>query len=258
MKIMQLINNTFFLTAIFLFYCSTATAQDKGYKVKIEMNAAENGEVEITYVATYTASYWDYMKTSRSLEHSIMKSAMERQYPKYKVTNFSIKPDEDARTATVKYKVLGLLKLDDNGKWIAELDTKKPEIEKLSDNKFLVSLDEDGIKQNITINLPSSASNAKVEPNSFGKAELTYTAPVSTGGMGNILKYLGFAVIAGGIFLFFKTKKINTVYVNAPKQQNIQYNQTKNIDDVVVINPAQSEKTNPGTDKPTNTNHGQY
>ena len=256
MKIIQLINNTVLLTAIFLFYCSTATAQEKGYKVIIEMNAAENGEVEITYVATYTASYWDYMKTSRSLEHSIMKSAMERQYPKYKVTNFSIKPDEDARTATVKYKVLGLLKLDDNGKWIAELDTKKPEIEKISDTKFLMSVDEEGIKQNITINLPSSASNAKVENNSFGKAELTYTAPVSGGGMGNIIKYLGILVAAGGAFLFFKGNKLKTLVVSDAQNKKVNYQQPKHIDDAVVINPVPEQKTKPGNE--TNTSQGQY
>jgi VCBS repeat-containing protein len=248
MKIKQLINNTILSAALFLFCCNTAQAQDKGYKVKVEMNAAENGEVEITYVATYTASYWDYMKSSRSLEHSIMKSAMARQYPKYKVTDFSIKTDEDARTATVKYKVLGLLKLNEDGKWIAELDTKKPEIEKISDTKFLVSVDEEGIKQNITINLPSSASNAKVENNSFGKADLTYTAPVSGGGMGSILQYLGIAMAAGGAFLFFKNRKLNTIYVKDPQNKKVSYPQQKHIDEPLVIKPVSAQQTRPDSE----------
>jgi hypothetical protein len=142
------------------------------------------------------------------------------------------------RTTNSKFKILGLLKLDESGKWIADLDTKNPDITKVSDNQFLL-IDETNA-QTLKIILPKSASNAKVEKDNFGKSILTYTAPISGGG-GNILKYIGFLIVAGGIVLFFKNRSLNTIVVNNPKHQKIDYHSTKNIDDAVVINQPVKE-----------------
>jgi hypothetical protein len=118
-----------------------------------------------------------------------------------------------------------------------------------------MSVDEEGIKQNITINLPANASNAKVENNSFGKAVLTYNAPVSGGMMGNIIKYLGFLVIAAGGFLFYKSMSSKTRMITNTGNQKIDYNKQKHIDDAVVINTVPKESIKPAD---TQTNHGQY
>jgi hypothetical protein len=231
------------------YFNSFSQASEKGYKVNMEMNADEKGDIEVVATTKYNAQYWDYMKANRTLEPSIMKTTMLRVFPKYKLIDFDIKSDEMERTATVKFKVLGSMKMDDNGKWIADLETKNPDITKISDTKFM--LVDEASSQTMKINLPSSASGAKIEKDNFGKAILTYTAPVSGGGMGNIIKYLGILVAAGGAFLFWRSRKLNTVVVDTPQNKNINFNQPKHIDDAVVINPVPDEKLKrPDENKP--------
>lgn len=236
------------LAVTFATFTFTATAQElpKGLKTTMDMNVDEKGDFEVVMTTKYNAQYWDYMKGNRLLEPSIMKTNLIRVFPKYKLTEFDVKNDEMERTSNVKFKILGALKLDDNGKWIADLETKNPDITKISDTKFMLVDETTG--QTMKINLPSSASNAKVEKDNFGKAILTYSAPVTGGGMGNIIKYLGILVAAGGAFLFFRSSKLKTVVVNTPQNKNINYKQTKNIDDAVVINPAPEVKQKPGND----------
>ncbi len=157
------------------------------------------------------------------------------------------------RISTIKFTILGSLKLDANGKWIAELDSKNPDITKISATQFL--LVNEGNAQTLKINLPGSASGAKIEKDSFGKAVLTYTAPVSGGLVGNIIKYLGFLVIAAGGFLFYRSMKSGTAILSKADSKKIDYNKTKHIDDAVVINTVPKENSKPAD--PQN-NHGQY
>jgi hypothetical protein len=219
----------------------TAMAQElpKGYKVTMDMTVDEKGDVTVSSVTQYNATYWDYIKATKALEPSVMKNTVKRQFPKYQITDFEIdsKSKEADRISTMKFKILGSLKLDDNGKWIAELDTKSPDITKVSDTKFL--LIDEASAQKITINLPASATGAKTEKDNFGKAILTYTAPVSSGGTGNIIKWLGFLVAAGGIFLFFKNRGFNTMVVKGT--QKIDYHKTQQIDDAVIVKHSVKE-----------------
>jgi hypothetical protein len=233
--------------------CATAAAQPKGYKINMELNADEKGTIEMVMTTKYNAQYWDYMKAIKAMEPSILKNNMKRQFPKYELTDFDVKSDDMERTSSAKFKIHGLMKLDDNGKWIADLDTKDPDITKVSDTKFL--LVDESTAQTMKINLPSSASGAKVEKDNFGKAILTYTAPVG-GGMGNILQYLGIALAAGGAFLFFKNRKLNTLVVNTPQNKKIDYSNTKHIDEAIVVKPVPDEKLKPGNQNPSS--HSQY
>jgi hypothetical protein len=220
------------------FTCLKGSSQElpKGYKITMDMTVDEKGDVVVSSVTQYNAAYWENVKATKALEPSIMKNTVKRQFPKYQITDFEIdsKTKESDRISTMKFKILGSLKLDDNGKWIAELDTKSPDITKVSDTKFL--LIDEASAQKITINLPASASGAKTEKDGFGKYNLTYTAPVSGGGTGNIIKWLGFLVAAGGIFLFFKSRGLNTVFVKNTQQQKINYKNTKEIDEAVIVN----------------------
>lgn len=248
MKISNYKLTTHLLAITFAACMLTATAQElpKGLKTTMDMNVDEKGDFEVVMTTKYNAQYWDYMKGNRLLEPSIMKTNMIRVFPKYKLTEFDVKNDEMERTSNVKFKILGALKLDDNGKWIADLETKNPDITKISDTKFMLVDETTG--QTMKINLPSSASNAKVEKDNFGKAILTYTAPVTGGGMGNIIKYLGILVAAAGAFLFFKGRKLNTIVVNNPQNKKVSYQQTKQIDDALVIKPAPEQKKQTGDD----------
>jgi len=231
---MKLINIKQLVILLFIFCVAIkSNAQDKGYKINMEMTTDEKGDAAINVVIKYNAQNWDVVKSNHGTDASVLKNIWKKEFPKYQLTEFDIKTDDMERTSTSKFKILGMLKVDANGKWIASLDQKSPDITKISDNQFM--LVDEATAQTLKINLPKSASGAKVENDAFGKAVLTYTAPMPGGGIGNAIKYLGFAVIAGGIFLFFKNRGLNTVFVKDAKTKKISYPQTKNIDDAVVV-----------------------
>jgi hypothetical protein len=240
-------NSKYYILAFALcFLVITGISQElpKGYKVTMEMNADEKGDIVVNATTKYNAQYWDYVKQIKGIEPSVMKNNLKKQFPKYQLTDFDIKSDDMERTSNVKFKILGSLKLKGNGKWVADLETKNPDITKVSGNQFL--LVDEATAQTIKIILPGSASGAKIEKDAFGKAILTYTAPVSGGGFGNILKYLGFLVAAGGVFLFFKNRKSNTAVITNPAHQKIDYRQTRQIDDAVVVGQSGKEKNQSG------------
>jgi hypothetical protein len=226
--------NTALLLMFFLISNVYAQEMKKGYKQNIEMTADEKGDVIVASSIKYNAQTWDAVKQMHMTDASVMKNMLKKAFPKYQLSDFDIKNDDMERATNARFKLLGSLKIDDNGKWIAELDSKNPDITKISDNQFLL-VDEESA-QTLKINLPKSASNAKVEKDNFGKAILTYTAPISGGGAGNIIKYLGFLVAAAGGFLFFKNRKLNTVIVSNQQQQKINYQNTKHIDDTAIGN----------------------
>ena len=233
--------NRYFIIAAFIICMALklqAQEQTKGYKETMEMKTEENGDVFVTSVIKFNAATWDFVKQRHGNDPSVLKNELKKRFPKNLLNNFDIKNDDMERTSTIKFTIFGLLKLNENGKWTAELDSKNPDITKLTDNQFL--LVDEGSAQTSKIILPTSASDAKVEKDAFGKAVLTYTAPVSGGG-GNIIKYLGFLVAAGGLFLLFKNRGLNTVVIKNAANKNINYNQAKGIDDAVVINHAIKE-----------------
>jgi hypothetical protein len=217
-------------------------AQDmaKGYKVNMEMNTDEKGDVAVNITAKYNAALWDAIKQNHGSDPSVLKNMWKKQFPKYQLAEFSFPNADIDQTITSKFTILGMLKVDGNGKWVAELDQKDPNITRLTDNSFL--LVDEATASTLKINLPKSASDAKVEKDSFGKAILTYTAPVSGGLLGNIIKWLGFLVAAGGIFLFFKNRgSLNTIFVKEASHKKIDYNESKKIAEAVVINTTVKE-----------------
>jgi hypothetical protein len=226
--------STALLLLVFLLSNVHAQEMKKGYKESIEMTADEKGDVIVASSIKYNAQTWDAVKQMHMTDASVMKNMLKKAFPKYQLSDFDIKNDDMERATNAKFKLLGSLKIDDNGKWIAELDSKNPDITKVSDKQFLL-VDEESA-QTLKINLPKSASNAKVEKDNFGKAILTYTAPISGGGPGNIIKYLGFLVAAAGGFLFFKNRKLNTVVISNGQQQKVDYHQPKHIDKASIVN----------------------
>lgn len=239
---MKFVTLKYYLLLLLTFFGVTkgfAQETSKPFKVNMEMATDEKGDVVVTINVKYNAATWEELKQNHGTDASIIKNVWKREFPKYELTDFNISNVDIDRTTISKFKILGMLKVDENGKWQADLDQKDPDITKVSDNQFLLVDGSSG--QTLKIFLPSSSSDAKVEKDSFGKAILTYTAPASGGGIGNIIKYLGFLVAAGGIFLFFKNNGLNTVFVKDKTPKKIDYRQTKNIDDAVVINTRTKE-----------------
>lgn len=231
----------FSLTAAICFsILSVAQGNSKGYKENIEMNFDSKGIINVVSTIKYNASVWDYMKQQHGTDPSVLKNVIKRQFPKYQITDYDIKNDEMERTSTIKFSILGALKVNENGKWIAELDSKNPDITKISETQFLLVEEEEA--QTSKINLPKSAAGAKIEKDSFGKAILTYSAPIGGGGIGNFIKYLGFITIAAGGFLFYKNSKLNPAQKNNSGNQTIGYRQPKQINESVTILEPEPQK----------------
>lgn len=236
------------LPALLLLCGSTkmqAQESSKGYKETLEMNADEKGDITVVSNIKYNAATWDYIKQQHGTDPSVLKNNIKRQFPKFVVTDFDIKNDDMERTSTIKFKIQGSIKVNENGKWVAELDSKNPDITKLSETQFLM-VDEENA-QTSKINLPKSASDAKIEKDSFGKAILTYNAPVSGGGLGTVIMYLGIVVAAAGAFLLYKNRQLRTVIVTDQNGKRIAAKrQDKYIDDAVVVNVPEKVIVKPG------------
>ncbi|MBS1511940.1 MAG: hypothetical protein JST86_13920 [Bacteroidetes bacterium] len=225
----------------------TAQENSKPYKMTLELAADEKGDAAMTVTVKYNASLWDDLKTTHGVDPSVLKNQWKRAYPKYELTDFNISTVDQDRTSISKFKIQGFLKVNENGKWVAELDQKDPDITKITDNQFLL-VDQD-LGQSMKIMLPSSASNAKVDKDNFGKSILTYDAPVAGGGLSKIIMYLGIAVAAFGGFLFFMNSRggLKTVMVKDAPNKKIDYHEPKKIDDAVVINTPTSAPAHSNT-----------
>jgi len=155
-------------------------AQDiyRGLKQTIDFTIDKIGNADIDVSMQLTAAQWDNFKKTIGENVSLLKRQMERELPKYYLTDFNYTEDAMNRAYNVKFKALGIGFVNRNGLWETDLDVEKPDITKLSDREFVMNEDvlANGtlIQQTVKLHLPSVAKNAKVEKDSFGKAVLTY------------------------------------------------------------------------------------
>ena len=180
----------------------TANAQVSGIKQSITIDLDKVGNATLSFDAKYNASMWDFFKRNIAGNNAILKQQVVRQFPKYVIENFDVKTDDLERNLSMKFTIPGFAYQDEKGKWKAALDSKNPDITKLTEKNYL--LVEESSNQTMKINLPDHAENAKVEKDSFGNAFLSYNADLPGGLLSNILKYLGFLVIAAGAYLLYK------------------------------------------------------
>lgn len=197
-------------------------AQDNtpGFKTTLDMTMNESGSVICEVTNKYTASYWDWWTKAIGSNTSIINNQLKKLFPKYHLTDFKHSQDPNERTNTVKFKIDGMMNINKNGKWQADLDQKDPNITKVSNKEWLL-VDEG---ETLKLHLPAGTNDSKLEKNSFGKAILTYS-PTSGGGMGAIMKYAGIFIALIGIGLLIRnlmSKKTKTVSVSAQEMANVQ------------------------------------
>ena len=195
-------------------YAVQAQENTAGYKTSVDMTVDNVGSVICEYNTKYNAAYWDNFTKTIGTNTSILMNNLIKLFPKYHLSEFNYSQDANERSNKVKFKIDGMMNINKNGKWEADLEKKNPDITKLSDKEFL--LIEEGAT--LKIHLPPGTDDAKVEKNSFGKALLTYS-PNTSSGMGNIFRYSGILIALAGAWLLFKNRKgaktkpvLNTVY----------------------------------------------
>jgi len=199
-----------FLSILLFQYNTNAQQIVEGLKQIFDINMNDKGNAAVEVSMKLNASQWDnYKKSAVSNNNSILKKEMERALPKYYLTDFKYSEDQMERSYKIMFNVLGFGTLSKGGKWATELDSKNPDITKLSDREFVITqnMTSNGVFINQTqkIHLPSNANNAKIEKNSFGKAVMTYST--SIGLMPRLITYGGILLILAGGWMIFRNQK---------------------------------------------------
>jgi hypothetical protein len=207
-KIFQIMFTAFFIMTFIKGQCQQVV---KGVKQTIDMTADTYGNATVEVYMKLDASQWDAFKRTIGDNVSLIKRSMERAMPKYFLTDFNYSEEPMERAYRVKFKALGICSQNKNGVWVAKLDTKNPDINKVSDREFIlnedVQLGQALVQQTQKIHLPSSASGAKIEKDSFGKAVLTYKT--GNGFISNAVTGLGILLMIGGAWAYVRNNQTN-------------------------------------------------
>jgi hypothetical protein len=186
--------------------CIHAQKVYQGLKQTIDMIIDKLGNADIDVSMNLSAAQWDNFKRNVGNNVSLIKRSMERALPKYYLTDFNYTEQAMDRTYDVKFKALGICSMNRNGLWEAKLETKKPDITKLSDREFVMTEDvlTNGalVQQTIKLHLPSVAQGAKVQKDSFGKAEVTYKTGQDI--VSKLLTALGIILILSGCWWYYR------------------------------------------------------
>lgn len=181
----------------------------QGLKQVFDITMDDKGNAAVEVSMKLNASQWDAFKRTIGNNTSILKREMEKALPKYFLTDFGYSEDQMERSYKVKFNVLGLATLNKGGKWEAKLESKNPDITKLSDREFVMTqnMTTNGmlINQTQKLHLPSGAGNAKVEKDSFGQAVMTYST--STGLVPRLVTYGGILLMLAGGWLLYKNQQ---------------------------------------------------
>lgn len=238
--------------ASLLFHTDVKAQQETPVKTNLQITADEVGDAVCEMQNKYTAAAWDIFTKTVGTNTSILKNEIIKVFPKNELTDFEYSQDSDDRTNTVKFKVMGLMQIDKNGNWTADLDKKNPDITKVSETTFL--LIENG--NTLKINLPSGTSGAKITKDSLGEAYITYPANEG-GGKGMIFMGLGVLVMGVGGFMLYKNMRqpaIRTIYEPAAKRKEQLTDAKPQIVEEVQV-PLQQQ---PSAHHPGNKDYGQY
>lgn len=182
----------------------------KPFKVSIEFKLDEKGNAQVTYGSKMNAGQWDNFKRSMGNNQSLLKRQIERGLPAYFLSDFEYKEDAMDRAYTLTFNAYGVCKVNSTGKWVIDLDTKNPDVTKVSDNVYMMISEASAggqlIQTNQKIIFPESASDIKEEKDAFGKAHFTFSMG-NTSMSGKVMQYGGILLIISGLFLGWKKSK---------------------------------------------------
>jgi hypothetical protein len=173
----------------------------------VNLDKLGNATVELTQ--KMTASQWESFKQSQIYNDPAMaKRDMERSMSTYVVDDFKRDMDDMNRQVKLTLKVLSYAQYKGNGHWSLKIDSKNPQVTKLTDNAYMITgnavMGNSLVQQIYKIYFPSNSSNVMQTTDEFGKAIFTYDAG------GGVLSYakwnniLGILLILVAIFFFVK------------------------------------------------------
>lgn len=197
------------LLTVIVYTSAVAQEQLDPLKQNITYTINKLGDAHVDVSRTFNASQWDnYKKIYGANAADLLKREMERTLPAAYLQNFNYKEDEMNRTFTLSFDALGFAKVNDNGDWQIDVGIKNPDITKVSDNNYVmtVSYNTQGalLQDVIKLNLPDGSSNVAQQNNAFGKPIFTYDATPARKGFGMIFLILGVVMIAASVVIYFK------------------------------------------------------
>lgn len=209
-KNIQMKKISLFLLLGFGILFNSVRAQEliKPQKLNVKYDVSGLGDAHIEASMTLDASQWDNYKRLIGNNPDILKRQMERTFPGYFLQNFNYKEDVMNRGWTLSFDALGLGKVNSRGQWQVDLNSKNPDITKISDRNYVLTSNYSNggtLMQEIdNINFPDVTSDIKQDKDALGKAIFTYSSSAG-GGYGGWLSLISGAILfLAGIGLLIK------------------------------------------------------
>lgn len=198
------------ITVIKLNAYSQVTAQDPTSLVQqFTVNLDKLGNAKLEVDQKMNATQWEYFKQAAIYnDPSITKRDLERSMSIYDVQDFKRDVDDVNRTVKLGVTVNGYARYNGNGQWVLKIDSKDPQVTKLTDNSYMITgntlLGAGLVQQIYKIYFPSTASDVKQTTDEFGKAIFTYN---SGNGFTSYLKWnniTGFILLLIAVYFVIK------------------------------------------------------
>jgi hypothetical protein len=185
------------------------------------VNIDKLGDATMELTQKMTASQWENFKQAPIFnDPSMAKRDMERSMSTYVIEDFKRDIDEMNRTVKLSLKVKSYAQYKGNGQWSLKIDSKNPQVTKLTDNAYMITgnaaMGSILVQQIYKIYFPGNATDVAQTTDEFGKAIFTYEAG---SGFTSYFKWnniAGLLLILAAVFFLVKPKRIqnyNTVRI---------------------------------------------
>ena len=184
----------------------------------VNIDKLGNATMELTQ--KMNGSQWENFKASPMYnDPSISRRDFERSMSSYVMDDFKRDVDDMNRSIKLTVKVRSYAQYKGNGQWALKIDSKNPQVTKLTDNSYMMTgnaaMGQMLVQQIYKIYFPSNASDVTQTTDEFGKAIFSYNAGA---GFTSYLKWnniAGILLILAALYFLMKTgaatKKMNTV-----------------------------------------------
>lgn len=200
------------LTLVLVSIAMAGICQVEPLKQNISFTLDKKGNSEVEVNMKLNASQWDNFKRMTGNNISVLKRSMENALPSYFLEDFRYEEQPMDRGYSLRFKAIGMAKLKTKERWVLEMKMKNPDINKVSDNIYLLTTSEmqNGIllQQIGKLIFPAEASDIKEETDAFGNAVFTYNLGGFGSGSTPWMLVAGIIfLLASGMVFYMKLKK---------------------------------------------------
>jgi hypothetical protein len=182
----------------------------KPAKLNVKWTISPLGDAHVETSMAMDAAQWDNYKKMVGGNPDILKRQMERAFPGYFLQDFNYKEDVMNRGWTLSFDALGLGRINSKGLWQIDLNSKNPDVTKLSDKNYVLTSNYatgNALMEEIdNISFPDGASNVKQDKDAFGKALFIYSASPGGGSGGWLTLTIGILLVIIGAIMFVRSK----------------------------------------------------